>query len=378
MSAYAALNGTPVTRARIVLPLTGIWHADVWLDRVVDVSGSQTLAVGPWSGTCSVLRAIDFAGQRMLRLVGGAGKWPSIPTTPLFWAGAQLSTILGDVASAVGEQVNVVSDRTVSPFYVMDGATPASTVLQDLAGDGWWMDLAGVTQIGTRPTPTIASPFTLRDVDGPPGVYHVETEALNDWVPGASFSCPTGSGVVSRVDHVLEAGHVRTEVMVPLVSTAPTDRLRDAIRAILGQMLPNWRELGTWEYTVVSASGGPSNVTVDAKAPEGSGMPDVTGLPLRADSSGSVALPVAGSKVLVGWCDVARTQPEVRGLDGSTAPTTVWLGQGTMPLARLGDQVQVFAPPGLPIVTSTGPATLILAAPLSGVITQGSPILNGP
>ncbi len=165
MSAYAALNGTPVTRARIVLPLTGIWHADVWLDRVVDVSGSQTLAVGPWSGTCSVLRAIDFAGQRMLRLVGGAGKWPSIPTTPLFWAGAQLSTILGDVASAVGEQVNVVSDRTVSPFYVMDGATPASTVLQDLAGDGWWMDLAGVTQIGTRPTPTIASPFTLRDVE---------------------------------------------------------------------------------------------------------------------------------------------------------------------------------------------------------------------
>ena len=107
-------------------------------------------------------------------------------------------------------------------------------------------------------------------------------------------------------------------------------------------------------------------------------MPDVTGLPLRADSSGSVALPVAGSKVLVGWCDVARTQPEVRGLDGSTAPTTVWLGQGTMPLARLGDQVQVFAPPGLPIVTSTGPATLVLSAPLSGVITQGSPILNGP
>jgi hypothetical protein len=36
---FASLNGTPVTRARVVQPYTGIWHADVWLDHVADTTG---------------------------------------------------------------------------------------------------------------------------------------------------------------------------------------------------------------------------------------------------------------------------------------------------------------------------------------------------
>lgn len=381
MTLFASLNGTPVTRARVVQPYTGIWHADVWLDHVADTTGSQTLVVGPWTGTCAVTRAVDFAGQRMVRLVGGAGGWSQVPSTPVFWAAAQLSTILNDVAGTVGETINLATDRTVTPFYVLDGATPASTVLQDLCGAGWWMDSSGVTQVGTRASPTIASPFTLRDVDGPPGIYHVDTEYLADWVPGATFSGPTGSGTVSRITYLLEAGKLTTEVMIPKVATTPTDRLRDAIKSVLTQVMPGWIYLATWEYTVEATNGGPTSVTIDASAPQGYGLPDVTGLPLRADASGSVGAPAVGSKVLIGFQAGDRYSPEVRGLDGSTAPTSTWLAQGTNPIARLGDQVQCFLPPTLPcVVTISGvpsAGVVTLSAPISGVVTQGSPIIFG-
>ena len=381
MTLFASLDGTPITRARVSVPFTGLWHADVWLDRVADVSGQQTLTIGPWTGTCAVVRAVDFTGQRMVRLVGGAGGWSQVPASPQFWADAQLSTIIGDIAASVGERVNVQADRSVSPFYVLDGQTPASTALQDLAGAGWWVDLAGVTQVGTRPTPVIASPFTIRDIDGPSGTYHVETEAIGDWVPGATFSGPTGAGTVSRVTHFLDAGRLHTEVMVPRSASAPSDRLRDAVRAILGQLMPGWVYLATWEYTVESTSGGPSGVTVDASPPDGSGLPEVVGLPLRADASGSVAAPAVGSHVLIGFAAGDRYSPEIRGLDGSTPPTSVWLGQGTMPIARLGDQVQCFLPPLMPF-TGTDPAgpvagTITSASPISGVIVQGSPVIRG-
>jgi len=243
------------------------------------------------------------------------------------------------------------------------------------------MDLTGAVQVAPRTTTAVASPFTVQDVDGPPGIYHVSAEALAEWTPGATFSCPTASGTISRVTHLLDAGSLTTEVMVPRSADTPTDRLRDAVRAELTALMPNWRYLVSWEYTVVSTSGGPSGVTIDAHAPEGSGLPDVTGLPLRADASGSVAAPAVGSKCLVGFTAGDRRLPEVRALDGGTAPTTVWIAQGTMPVMRVGDSIQSFIPAGMPFtgVTSTGvpmTGTIVAAAPISGVAIQGSPIVN--
>ena len=374
MTLFAQLNGVPITRGKIVIPYAGIWHADVWLDRVSDTSGPQDLEVNGLTGTCAVVRQIDFSGESMLRLVGGAGGWGK-SVQPAFYASPQLSTVLGALASAVGEKVNVATDRSIDPFYVIDGAGPASAVLTDLLADAWWMDMGGTIQTEPRPTPTVASPFTLRAVDGPPGVYHVESDTIADWMPGATFAALTGSGSVSRVTHHLDGGRLTTEVMVPTLASMPADRLRAAIEEVLAQYLPNLLYLANWTYTVVSSSGGPSSVTIDA-SPNDPRMPPVTGLPLRADASGSVATPAVGSTILVGFIGGDRYSPEIRGLDGTTPPTAYWLAQGTNPIARLGDQVQVFLAAGLPIsVLVSGvpsPGTLIVAAPVSGVITQGS------
>jgi hypothetical protein len=373
---FAQLNGTPIVRGSITIPFTGIWHADVWLDRVSDTSGPQSLVVNGLTGTCAVVRQIDFAGESMLRLVGGAGGWSKPVPTPAFYASPNLATILEATALAVGEKApNVATDRSVDPFYVVDNQGPASAVLADLLGDTWWMDLTGTIQTGPRSTPTIASPFVLRQIDGPAGIYHVESDTITDWMPGASFSCPTGSGVVSRVRHAIDGGKLSTEVMIPTSAATPLDRLRQVVEEVLAAYLPDHLYLATWEYKVTSSSGGPSSVTIDAQ-PVDPRLPPVSGLPLRADASGSVATPAIGSSVLVGFIGGDRASPEIRGLDGGTGPTALWIGQGTNPIARLGDQVQAFLPPMLPFTgtSSSGPVTGVItaAAPISGVITQGS------
>ena len=384
MTLFAQLNGqTPVIRARVSIPYTGIWHADVWLDRVADVAGPQTLVVNNLTLTGTVLRQIDFTGASTLRIVGGGGGW-SKSVAPAFWSQPNISTVLGDVAALVGERVNVVADSQVDPFYVVLGDQPASNVLQELAGDGWWMDPMGTTQVGPRASSTIATPFTLRDVDGPPGVYHVDTDDVASWMPGAAFSAPTGGGIVSRVTHVLDGGKLRTEIMVPQSATVPTDQLRQQIEGILLAYLPCLLFFGEWNYRVVAANGGPV-VTIDAQ-PLDPRLPPISGVPLRPDASGGTSTPAVGGLVTVGFANGDPRRPEVRSTDPSSNPTGIWLGGGVLPIARLGDQVMVFLPPTLAIVGTAiigGMPTPIAGSiavvnPITGIITQGSSILNGP
>lgn len=382
MTLFASLNGTPVTRARIVIPYAGIWHADIWLDRVADTSGPQALLVNGLSMTGTVVRQIDFAGESSLRLVGGGGGW-SKPATPQLYKGANVSTILGDTATSVGEQVHVSADRQVSPFYVVSSEDaqgrplPASQVLQELVGDTWWMDPSGVVQTSSRPTPTIASPFTVRAVDGPPGVYHVDTDTIGDWMPGATFAGPTASGSVSRVTHILDSGTLHTEIMIP--TTTATDRLRLALEGLLSAYLPNLLYLTSWAYTVVSVSGGASPL-IDAN-PVDARLPPVAGLPLRPGPDGGTAVPPSGSTILLGFVGGDPTQPEVRSLDPNNPPTTVYLGGVEGPaVARLGDTILAYLPPLCPISGTISGAPFVgsmaIPGPLIGSIQSASSVVN--
>ena len=219
---FASLTGLPVVRLALTIPFTGLWHADVTLDRAIDLSGPQVLTLSDFVGACSVVRAVDFTGARSVRLVGGTGGWRSL-VPPLQYAnpaGVLLATILADVAATVGELPPVVGP-TVSPVagpaYVRQGGL-ASLVLQDLFGSAWWMDPTGTIQATPRlPTPIVA-PADILQVRGSSGVYRVASvgDILTPWVPGALFATPTlpTPAAVNRVCHVLEGGELRTEIMV--------------------------------------------------------------------------------------------------------------------------------------------------------------------
>jgi hypothetical protein len=214
---FADLNGLPVIKARLVVPFTGIWHADIGLDRAVDLSGPQTfqLAGSAWVGTA--IRAIDFSGVRGVRLVGGSAGWrKKVPYRQYaIPGGVPFATITSDLAILVNEIPPVLSPSlppTVGPAYVRRAGL-ASLVLQDLFEDIWWLDPLGVVQTKARlPTP-ITSEFTAIAVSTWSGIYSIATEFPADWAPGATFAGLTVSGTISRVTHVLEAGTLRSEVM---------------------------------------------------------------------------------------------------------------------------------------------------------------------
>ena len=213
---WATLNGIPVTRAALVVPYTGIWHADVSLDRTVEVSGPQVLLIGTYTWLATAVRAVDFAGTRRLRLVGGQGGWrktvpPELYVSPV---GVPTTTVLADVAGLVGEIPPVVDPTlqpTVGTAFGRQGGL-ASLVLQQVCGDQWWMDPSGVVQTAPR-LGIVKSLFSVENVDGASGKYTIQTESPGDWAPGNVFAGPTVSGTISRTMWAIDEAGVRVEVL---------------------------------------------------------------------------------------------------------------------------------------------------------------------
>jgi hypothetical protein len=222
VTAFAQLSGVPVTRLHLVVPALGLWHVDADLSTSTDVSGPQTLVLSGSTWTCAVVRAVDFAGVRSLRLVGGAGGWRK--TVPALQyaspAGVPTATVLGDASSLGGERPPVIDPSvpaTLGVNYVRQ-AGPASLVLQDLQDRGvltWWQDMAGVVQTKPRPSTAVQQPFVAEEVRGSAGWYRIATETPGEWLPGATFSSVTVSGTISRVEHRIDGGKFWTEILVP-------------------------------------------------------------------------------------------------------------------------------------------------------------------
>lgn len=213
---FADLSGVLVHRLMLTIPWSGRWHADMSLVDATDISGPQTLnLVGvPWA--CAYVRAIDYAGDRGVRVVAGAGGWSTTIRDKQYGDGViATSTVCNDAALACGE-VSPVIDASLPPtvgaaFLRQRG--PAVTVLQEVLGDGWWTDTTGRVQTKAR-NGTISSAFTVTKVDGASGIFEIGTSSPNDWMPGVTFTAPTVSGTVSRVTHIIDRNRVKTEVVV--------------------------------------------------------------------------------------------------------------------------------------------------------------------
>lgn len=195
---YATANGVRIVAASVGIPLVGAWTADLTLERPDTLVAPVTVAIGNLTLVGAPYRQGAFAGQQRARLVAGAAGWMK-PVPPQGYASpsqVRLSTVLRDAASVVGEQVGSFPDRPLGMFYTRASA-PAAYLLRDLVDGLWYVDGAGVTQVGQRPSSAISSPFTVQSFDPATGLYEIATEDLASWLPGASFSGPTAAGTVS-------------------------------------------------------------------------------------------------------------------------------------------------------------------------------------
>lgn len=220
MSLFASFAGSRATSARLTISSWGAAVADVQLADDAEVAPRGTLTIGDLSLVMSTLRGGAFAGSRALRLVGGAGGWRTVAPRQAYAdpKGVKLATVVRDVAAKVGETVSFASDfasRLLGQFWARADA-PASEVLALTVGRSWYVDPAGVTQIGERPTTTIASGFDVLDFRPNLGLVVIATETLAPWVPGAVFKSPllaaplTASSVTIALN---PKGKLRVEVL---------------------------------------------------------------------------------------------------------------------------------------------------------------------
>jgi hypothetical protein len=203
VTAYATVNNQQIVSADLMIPYYGIWTADVVLaatSTIPSTQGGCMLTIGNLTLLGSAFRMASFAGSRSIRLVGGYGGWrtPILPKAYANSAGVSLRMVLSDVASEVGEQLNLAQDDQIGPFYIREGTVndgelvPAERVLRQLAGPLWWVDTTGVTQVNTtRPSTQITTPFQVIEWSGAKGHFTVATEDNMSWLPGNTFSTTT-------------------------------------------------------------------------------------------------------------------------------------------------------------------------------------------
>ena len=190
----------------------------------------------------------------------------------------------------------------------------------------------------------------------------------------------TGAGVNFVFDN---EGTFRLEVL-----TGSTDRYLGALNAIIARKVSPTRFYGRYKYTISN----PSTTTVDATPVDDAiGLPELTGVPIAADSISSY-VPPDGGECHVMFIDGKPSDP--RCVWTSSPPTHADVLDGTTPAAKLGDTVQsmvVAAPPnltgtiqltagspGTPLLDGT-PYTIVplgsslaILSPITGTITTGS------
>lgn len=215
---FAELNGQRITQGTVVIPATRIWSADIILASAAPITNPVKLVVGNLELKGHVFRMASFAGARSLRVVGGAGGWrDTVPaqgySDP---GGVKLAMVLKDVATAVKETLGGLVDRVLGQLWTRERA-PASRLMNQILGDGWWLDPAGVTQCSPRSdNRLVTSPFTVMAWSGGKGRFEISTEDVASWQPGRTFQNATVTTLqqisLSSIS-VTNDGKLRVEVL---------------------------------------------------------------------------------------------------------------------------------------------------------------------
>lgn len=348
----ATLNGQPVTACRVQIPAYGLWWAEVECASDVVQSGPAALVLEDLTMVGTILTGGAYQQRTRYRIVGGSGGWGRTIAAKSYAndLGVKLALVLRDAALACGEALGVVDPTaTVGPAWAREKG-PASHQLHELVPQSWYVDAAGVTQVGRR----LPVPFTgaaSRMVNDAAQVrYEVapESGALSALVPGVVVD---GVEAVD-VEHEIDAeGRLRSTLWGRGI--ADTSRVPEAFRRIVEAFTAGSRFHAPWEYRIVQASAGFVDLQIVRVS---SGMPDLRHVPafpaLTYADSAPPMVPALGSTCVVSFLNGDPSRPQI--------------------MARAGDPVLVgvSAFPAAAVVSGGGPVTATHA--LLGKIGVGS------
>lgn len=220
--ALATLNGIDVVAAKISMPLSGAWHADVIVDTAAAPAGAAELVFD--EGLTLVGRTVRtgaYLETSYLRMVAGADGMRKT-ARPRFYSGGTVGVVLTDLLATSGEVLAAAAAGAVLNARLRGWTTIAQPVGAALAvllargapaGANWRMLANGTLWVGPETWPDSGlvegTDFVLTD-DIPQetrAMLGVETFRL---LPGTTI---LDGRRVSAVDHELRDGKVRTAVM---------------------------------------------------------------------------------------------------------------------------------------------------------------------
>lgn len=315
LSSSGELNGLPLTSAVLVEPAWGIWHADVVVASGEEQSGSVRLSLGERELVGTIVAGGVYREEGRYRIAAGAAGWRKpLPSKAYKNAGGvRLATVLGDLASAAGEQLGAVDQqKRIGKAFVRQPG-PGSLALNDLVPDGWYVDDDGVTQFGSRPAGAFEAPFVLMTERTNRNFATLAAEDISTLRPGVTVQLDSGSIKASSIRHELTESTLRSHVW----GAAAGDRLLDAFRVLVEWIMGRTFYLASYEYIVRGHSAG----YIDCNPARGDlGLPKLVNVPVWSGIPGGGGEASVGSTCLVSFVDGDPTRPFVSSFEGEYGP----------------------------------------------------------
>lgn len=381
---FASCAGQLLTSVRLHVSGVGPWWADCDFAEAPTVSGSVELLLGgySWRGTVLPESSGAFGERRTVRIVGGAGGWGSLVPARSYRSdsGVKARDVVADCAREVGETLGgfVPGVEQLGDAYARSAGS-ATTVIEDaIHGAAWWVDAAGVTQVGSRPAaePKAGSyellAFDPRSRCATLAVDDVLSVGVGSVIRSELLEAPqTVSSLEIRVTPSSESDPGGLRVFAWCNSpTASRSRLAALLQGITRQVMAA-KLHGLWRYRVLNMAGDRVDLqVVSADA----GLPDLVSV---AMSHGGIHQTLAlGAIVEVAFVEGDRAQPRIFGYPGKGetghVPTELSICGGTAPAAFEGCWVDVTIPTGTELGSNgSGPAITVLPIKLIGFVQGG-------
>lgn len=303
-----SVNEQRVTRLSVRIPRAGAWQAEGDFDQALTAAnlvGPARIAIGPLSllGTFDSDRTGTYLEQSKFRILGGAGKWRTDVAKRQYHddgLGVRAVDVIADLAREVGETLGTVTPPLVrlGADYVRRAGRAKDVLALVIGTTPWWVDAAGVTQVGERPQVAITGEYELLEFDPR---WQIATIATDDPTAIAIGSVLQGKldapRVVSEISIEAADGKVRLSCWCPeLVVT--DSRLFSLVAAYVRASLPELPFLGMYRYRVIQANSGDNRWELQAMSAS-QRLPDIQPAAVHPGVAGIVAKLPTGTTVLV-------------------------------------------------------------------------------
>lgn len=375
---FANVNGFSATRVELYVPGFGAWYAVVDFEAAPDLSGRVTLSLGDLQlvGTIDPRHSGSFAEQRRFRIVAGAGGWGTqIPAKAYHNdAGVRALTVAQDAAREAGETIGTFapSEERIGIDYVRQIGAASRGLERAIGAARWWVDYAGVTQVGDRSETSATNNEDYEVLEFNPR-EKLLTLGVDDLRKIA-----IGSEITERLDEAMIVRELTIEVIPDHVrvfawcgASAPGTRLGDAFRTLVNKAT-NSRIFGKWRYRVQQMSG--DRVELQ-KISDAAGLPSILPISMLPGLAGAHSALTPSAEVVVEFLEGDPTKPIVTGFIGKGGPgfTPVSTLIDATTEIKLGDGATSY----VALATLVNSELSTLATKLAGATAGPNPLVLG-